>query len=202
MTAPYHLATLTAALGTVPDVLAGVERWCAAAPGTLLGCWTTELGQLNQVLVLQGFADAAASDAERQRAVMAEDPFCAARHLTAMSVDRMAAFPGLPAVRPGAPGPVYEVRTYTLRPGGLPAVLARWGEMLPGRHAVSPLLIAMHALDGAPRIVHIWPYPDLAARAEIRAKVVAQGLWPPPTAPQISTMATAIAVPALFSPLQ
>ena len=202
MSALYHLTTLTIGLGTAPEVLAGVERWCANAPGTLLGCWTADVGDLNQVLVLQGFVDDAASDVERRRALEAEDPFNCARHVTALSVDRHAAFPGVAPVRPGRMGPVYEVRRYTLRVGGLPTLLARWAEMLPARNAHSPVLVAMHALDGQPRIVHIWPYADLAERDRKRGEAVAMGIWPPPTAPQIASMQSSVVFPAPFSPLQ
>ena len=202
MTVLYHLSTLTVALGTTPGALAGVEAWCQEAPGTLLGCWTAELGELNRILLLQGFADDAGSERERHRTLHAADPFNCARHITSLSVDRCAPFPGLPAVTPGRFGPVYEVRTYALKPGGLPAVLDAWVPMLPARRAHSPLTVAMHALDGVPRIVHIWPYPDLVERGRKRAEAVAQGFWPPPTAPQIASMQSAIVLPAQFSPLQ
>lgn len=198
----YHWTTLTIALGTANQVLPGVERWCAAAPGTLLGCWTADVGDLNRVHILQGLADHGASDAERRRALMSDDPFHAAGHITALSVDRMSAFPGVPPVQTGRMGPVYEIRSYTLRPGGLPTLLGRWSEMLPARNALSPILIAMHALDGAPRIVHVWPYPDLAARDRLRTEAVSRKIWPPPTAPQIAAMQSSIAFPTPFSPLQ
>lgn len=197
-----HLATLTVGLGTGPAALAGVEAWCGDAPGTLLGCWTTELGDLNRILVLQGFADDAASDAERRRALDSTDPYGCAAQMTAMSVDRCLPFPGSPPIVPGAHGPVYEVRTYTLRPGALPTLLAAWTPMLPTRMAHSPLTVAMHTLDGAPRIVHIWPYRDLVERARLRGEAVAKGIWPPKTASQIAAMHAAIALPAAFSPLR
>ena len=202
MTALYHLSTLTVGLGTAPEVLEGVQRWCADAPGTLLGCWTADVGDLNRVLVLQGFMDDTASEAERCRALTSTDPLNCARHITAMSVDRHAAFPGVPPVRPGRMGPVYEIRSYTLLAGGLPMLLERWAEMLPARIAHSPILVAMHALDGQPRIVHIWPYADLAERDRKRAEAVAMGIWPPPTSAQIATMQSSIMFPAPFSPLQ
>ena len=65
----YEILTLNARLGGAASVLAGVkadsERKGSAA--TLLGCWTSEIGDLNQILVLRGFADDAALQTERLR---------------------------------------------------------------------------------------------------------------------------------------
>ncbi len=47
------------------------------------------------------------------------------------------------------------------------------------RTVLSPLLIAMHRLDGPPRLTHIWPYPSLDVRAATRARAVAEWGWLP-----------------------
>jgi hypothetical protein len=36
----------------------------------------------------------------------------------------------------------------------------------------------MYALDGPPRITHIWGFESLEQRAALRAKFYAAGLWP------------------------
>lgn len=53
-----------------------------------------------------------------------------------------------------------------------------------GRTALSPLTTAMYALDGAPRITHIWPYPDLDERLAIRERSTALTDWPPKQRPR------------------
>ena len=61
---------------------------------------------------------------------------------------------------------------------------------------------ALDALDGAPRITHIWPYASLDARAAIRADAVAKGVWPPKNAPEQFFAATStIGHPTAASPL-
>ena len=65
----YEIATLTIKLGTAPKAIAGIGDYVKAptAKGTLLGCWATEIGDLNQLMVLRGFADSAELLKERER---------------------------------------------------------------------------------------------------------------------------------------
>jgi len=65
-------------------------------------------------------------------------------------------------------------------------------------------VIAMHALDGAPRFTHIWPYPSLNDRAAIRADSVARGVWPPKGGPDWLTpdMRSTICLPTAVSPMR
>lgn len=78
-----------------------------------------------------------------------------------------------------APTKVYELQTYELKPGGLPPTLAGWEAAMPAREPMSHLVINMYVLDGAPRIMHIWPYSGVDERVAIRAKSYAEGIWPP-----------------------
>jgi len=83
-------------------------------------------------------------------------------------MDSYAPFPFLPPVRPGAYGKVYEFRTYKLKPGGLPPTLAGWEAAMPAREPMSHLVTNMYALDGAPRITHIWPYAQYGSVSAVR----------------------------------
>jgi hypothetical protein len=56
--------------------------------------------------------------------------------------------------------------TYVLKHGGVEPTIAAWEAAMPRRSDYSPLLAAFHSLDGPPRITHIWPYADLAQRAQ------------------------------------
>jgi hypothetical protein len=117
-------------------------------------------------------------------------------------MDSYAPFPFLLAIRPGAHGKVYEFRTYRLKPGGLRPMIAAWQTAMPAREKLSPLVINMCALDGAPRITHIWPYSSLDARAAIRTKSYAEGIWSPKGAPeQFYAANSLIAMPEAGSPL-
>jgi hypothetical protein len=201
----YEIATLTIKFGTAAQAVAGIGGHvkAAGARGTLLGCWASEIGQLNQLYLLRGFADDAEVQAERSRIVGATDPFGCGEAIVAMDFDTYAPFPFLPPVAPGKFGKVYEIRSYRLKPGGIPATIAAWQAGVPERIKLSPLVVAMYALDGPPRFTHIWPYASLDARAAIRADAVAKGIWPPKGGPEwlAGDMRSTIALPTAISPL-
>ena len=50
------------------------------------------------------------------------------------------------------------------------------------------------------RIIHIWPYKDVAERDRIRAEAVATKVWPPKIADFVLDMESKILLPAPFSP--
>jgi hypothetical protein len=53
------------------------------------------------------------------------------------------------------------------------------------------------------RFLHIWPYRSLDERVRLRAKAVADGVWPPPGGPgQLTAQQSDIYLPAAFSPLR
>jgi hypothetical protein len=200
----YEFATLSFHPLNTKKATAAAEAYVKEpeAKGQLLGCWTTDIGALGRMFVLRGFTDAVELAAERKRALFSANPFGAADVLTGLEMDSYAPFPFLPPVVPGKYGKVYEFRTYRLKPGGLPPTIAAWEAALPGRSKLSPLLINMYALDGAPRITHIWPYASLDARAAIRADSVAKAVWPPKNAPEQFYQATStIGMPTAASPL-
>lgn len=201
----YELATLSVGLGAAPKVAPGIQAYVSAsqASGTLLGCWTSDIGALNQIVVLRGFQDDAELARERERTLRSSNPFGAAEHLTRLSLDAYAPFPGLPPVETGAFGPVYELRSYVLKPGGLAPTFEGWAESLPGRTELSRMLVAMYALDGVPRITHIWPYANTNERAAIRADSVQRGVWPPRSAVWLTPeMQSTILLPTGISPLR
>jgi hypothetical protein len=113
-------------------------------------------------------------------------------------------FPFLPPIRPGQYGPIFEVRTYLLKPNGLPPTLAAWEKAAPGRQKLSPILAAMYSVTGVvTRFMHIWPYPSLDVRAATRKTAIETGVWPPPGGPDhLLTMRTDIFLPASFSPIR
>jgi hypothetical protein len=202
----YELATLTIKFGTAPTVIPAIDSYVKdpSAEGTLLGCWLMDIGELNQIVVLRSFADDATLAVERLRALNTTNPFYCGDNLTAMQLDAYAPFHWMAPVKPGAYGSVYEIRSYKLKHGGVPATMALWEKAVPARAKLSPLLLAMYALDGAPRYTHIWPYQSLAARSAIRAEAVATGVWPPKGGPEWLTgeMRNMIGLPTAISPLQ
>jgi hypothetical protein len=199
----YELATLSVGLGTAPKAAEAIGRYVAEGGGTLLGCWASDIGALNEIAVLRGFADDAALAAERERGLRSSSPFGCAEFLTRLSMDSYAPFPGLPPVETGAFGSVYEIRSYVLKPGGLAPTFEGWAEKLPDRTKVSKLVIAMYALGGVPRITHIWPYASTDERARLRAESVKAGVWPPRSSVWLTPeMRSGIFLPTAISPLR
>jgi hypothetical protein len=201
----YEIATLSIKLGTAAKAVAGIGDYVKApgAKGTLLGCWSTEIGDLNQLLLLRGFDDHAQLLRERERILHTTNPFGAGDAIASLNFDSYAPFPFLPPVKPGKYGAVYEIRTYKLKHGGVPHTIAAWEAAVPARCELSPLSIAMYALDGPPRFTHIWPFASLDVRAAVRADSVAKGIWPPKGGPDWLTgeMHSTIGLPTAISPL-
>jgi hypothetical protein len=201
----YELATLSIGMGTAPKAAEAIAAYAAesGAGGKLLGCWVSDIGALNTIAVLRGFEDDAELARERDRTLKSSSPFGCAEYLTRLSLDSYAPFPGLPPVEVGAFGPVYEIRSYVLKTGGLAPTFEGWDEKLPARTEISKLVIAMYALDGVPRITHIWPYASVNDRTRLRAESVQRGTWPPKSAVWLTPeMQSTIYLPTAISPLK
>ena len=98
---------------------------------------------------------------------------------------------------------IYEVRTYSIKPGGVAEFEKRFGEALPHRTKYSPLGAFWHTEIGPlNEVIHVWPYEDLAERDRIRAEAVKDPHWPPPTREFMVKMENKILIPAEFSPLR
>lgn len=206
----YELATMTLPFGTAGTAAANVNAFTTApeAKGELLGCWFTDIGTLNQMIVLRGFADVATLQAERERTQKSTDPFGCGAIFQTLEQHSYQGFAWMKPVRPsaesGISGPVYEIRTYGIKPGGVQPTIDLWEQYVPPREKISPCLVAMVALDGPLRFTNIWAYPTLDARSKARTDAVAQGIWPPKGGPAFLTtnMTSTIAMPTAMSPLK
>ena len=206
----YELATMTLPFGTAGQAAQNVAAYASSpeAQGKLLGCWFTDIGVLNQMIVLRGFADLASLQAERQRTQLSANPFGCGDIFQSLEQHSYQGFPWMKPVRPsaesGISGPVYEIRTYGIKAGGVQPTIDLWAQYVPPREALSPCVVAMLALDGPLRFTNIWAYPTLDARSKARADAVAQGIWPPKGGPAHLTtaMVSTIALPTAVSPLK
>jgi hypothetical protein len=205
----YELATLTLPFGTAAPAANNIQAYCSApeAQGELLGCWFSDIGVLNQMIVLRGFDTLDALQAERLRTQLSASPFDCKDIYLSLEQDSYRGFPWMKPVRPsaesGIAGPVYEIRTYGIKPGGVQPTIDLWEEYVPARERLSPCVLAMTALDGPLRFTNIWAYKSLNDRSQIRADAVAQGIWPPKGGPAHLTtdMVSTIALPSAVSPL-
>ncbi len=209
-TAPmyYELAVMTLPFGTAAQAAINTQTFCAQGQGELLGCWFSDIGVLNQMWVLRGFDDLNALQAERQRTQQNASPFGCGDFFVSLEQNSYQGFPWMKPVRPsaesGIQGPVYEIRTYGIKPGGVQPTIDLWEQAIPAREKLSPCVVAMVALDGPLRFTNIWAYPSLDARSKTRADAVAQGIWPPKGGPAHLTtqMVSTIALPTAVSPLK
>ncbi|MDR3532359.1 MAG: NIPSNAP family protein [Rhodopila sp.] len=202
----YEFAVLTTGVSQTLLAVPGIKAYVSAgeARGKLVGCWHSEFGPQNRVIVLRAFEGKKDLDAERERGLASTNPFGCAQYLTAVSMESFAPFRDMPPVKTGGLGPVYEFRSYILKPGALPETLDAWAVMVPKRTKLSPLVIAMYALDGPPRFTHIWAYPGWDERMSIRAQALRERVWPPSSAPHTLTpnMVSEVYLPTDISPLQ
>ena len=103
---------------------------------------------------------------------------------------------------------IYEMRTYRLKVGAVPAYLGLVAEEgIAVQQAHLGRLVGYFSSEIGPlnEIVHIWAYEDLNDRAGRRARLAADPRWQaflPKLQALIETMESKILVPAGFSPLR
>jgi len=204
----FELITFTVRVRTVTDALVRIEAELAKPEvgGVLMGCWASEIGQLNQIAVLRGYADEHLRQAERERFLLGGGAFGINELITDLRIENYTLFPFLEPLSAGPHGPFYELRVYDLVSSGLQPTLDGWSKAIEARTAesYSPVYAAFYATDGAlPRYLHIWPWTTLEQRLQVRTQTVADGVWPPENSgPQLRDMRSTIYLPATFSPLQ
>jgi hypothetical protein len=199
----YDVTILSVRPGTHPQALAVLGK-SLSGDASLLGCWYSDIGKVNQILLIRTATDPAAALDARLANLKDKSPFGIGEFITAMAMDTYISFDFMPPMCPGEFGPCYEVRTYELKPDGLAPTTELWRKAVPGRMTVSPLLAAMTSVTGAViRFMHIWPYKSFDERARLRDKAVADGVWPPPGGPRhLVSQQVDIYLPAPFSPMR
>jgi hypothetical protein len=176
----------------------------------LFAFWHTEVGPLNQVIHVWPYKDL--MEREKIRDYAQKDgtwPPKTAEFIVAQRSDIFIPFAMSPQTKPGKLGPYYEMRIYTLAPGGLPSIEKAWQHALPERLKFGPLAAVWYSeLGGINKFMHIWPYPSLDARTDIRRRAQEAGAWPPSAQKAGTPPYTLIAqenkilLPSAFSPLQ
>jgi hypothetical protein len=96
---------------------------------------------------------------------------------------------------------IFEIRTYTLKPGTVPQAEQAFADKIAERVKYSPLAGFWRSEVGTlNQIIHIWSYKDTNERAKIRAEVIEKKVWPPAIADFVLEMETKILYAAPFSP--
>lgn len=153
----YELTTLSVTRqgmdSAAPAVLDYVSQ--PDAQGKLLGVWRTVVGRQNQIVLLREFDSRPSLAAERERARRSSNPFRCSELMTGLDMTSFVPFDFFAPVETGPMGPLYEIRTYSLRPAGLSPLEAHWRAEARENSAAENTIIAMYAMDGSPRVVEI-----------------------------------------------
>ena len=199
----YDVTVAAVRPGTHPQALAVLENGLRG-DASLLGCWYSDIGAVNQILIIRNVINVVSGADARAAVLTSPDPWGLNDYLVGMTMDTYESFDFIAPMQPGGFGPCYEVRSYGLKPGGLAPTKELWRKAVPGRMTVSPLLAAMTAVTGAAnRFMHIWPYKSFDERARLRDKAVADKVWPPPGGPgHLVSQQVDIYLPAVFSPMK
>lgn len=170
----------------------------------LAACWQTEIGPLNQVIHVWGYDSVL--DRNRICAEASQDdtwPPDNGHLIVNMKSEIMKPTPFTGQLEPADVGPYFEMRRYTLKPGGAPEMIRRWTEHLPGRLQRSPLVGVFTSEIGKLNLwVPIWGYRSLNQRMEIRKELKAAGIWPPPGDTLVTHQENQIMLAAPFSPIR
>ncbi|TEA78995.1 NIPSNAP family protein [Allopusillimonas ginsengisoli] len=103
---------------------------------------------------------------------------------------------------------IVELRTYTIKPGGVPAYLDVYmREAMEVQKKHLPHMVGYFSTDIGPlnQIVHMWGYADLNERARCRDALYADPAWQVAVKKLlelIDVMETKILVPTIFSPIK
>jgi hypothetical protein len=184
------------------------QRFAEALPArttlsSLAGFWHSEIGVLNQIILLWPYASLAERDRIQAKTANVKGWPPDIREFT-VNEEAMILKPApfSPPLEPRKLGGIYEIRCYTYQRGTIPIVIERWAPMMAERTKLSPLVGCWYT-DIGPlhRWVHIWAYADAGEWQRTRAEAVSRGIWPPDTAEYMVKMENMLTIPAPFSPL-
>jgi len=200
-----EMRTYDLAPGNVP---LAEERFAAGLPyrtkfSPLGAFFHAEIGPLNRIIHLWPYEDLGHRDKVRAEANdrVSWPPKIAELAVQQESKILMPA-PFSPALKPAKLGELYEIRTYTVKPGMMPQMVEEWGKNVEERVKISPLaFVGFTELGPLNQWVHIWAYADMNERNRLRAAAAATGKWPPKTTPFLLRQETAFVIPTDFSPL-
>jgi hypothetical protein len=209
----YELRTYTTKQGTVQDVAKAAGTVARDIRkddyGKLEGYWVSDIGPLNQVLHLWSYSDL--NERERLRAALAKNarwnseyiplirPNLIRQEVRLLNVVRA---PAAPAKTPN----IYELRAYRAKPGGLRPWVDLFTKALEAREKYSKIVGLWTTEAPQPNeVCHIWAYPDLNARAEVRAAATKDPAWQAflkESAQHLEELHSTVMMPAAHSPLK
>jgi len=209
----YELRTYTLRQGALADVVKAASTVSRDIRGDnygkLEGYWQTEIGPLNQVMHLWSYQDP--NQRARLRAELGKNPRWGAEYIPLIrphlvrQETRLLNGVRAPTAPERTPN-IYEFRNYRARPGAAQQWLQLFTEALEVRETYSKI-VGLWATE-APQVnevCHIWAYPDLNARAAVRAAVAKDPGWQEflkGSTGLLEEMHSTVMLPAPHSPLK
>ena len=188
--------------GHMSDVAALTEttRWSTDFPDeAIIGIWTSEIGRLNQLVVL--------SESSRSTEVRPTSPRDEGilRYLTA--TETVSLLPQRPITWKGSGQKMlYELRQYNFAPNGMDKFLTLFGEVVPLRETYSEIVAWWRPTSGVvQQMVHLWVYRDFEHRSEVRSRCMADPKWLAyldSVYPLLGEMQSTLLIPTGASPMQ
>src|ERR1041385_3117269 len=127
--------------GATPSFMKAFEAGLAARTkiSPLGGIWSSEIGTLNQIVHMWPYESYEARErigAEARKT--GQWPPKTHEFILFQESKLLQPAPFSPGREPRRLGNVYEIRTYTYKPGAMPTVLERFGKIIPERVKLSP----------------------------------------------------------------
>jgi len=202
----YEFRTYILQPRTMPEFLKRFEEMLPKRQeiSPLAACWFTEVGSLNEVTHVWPYENMAERSRLRAEAVKANAwPPKVHDLIVEMKSEIFEPLPFSPPLTPSDNGPIFEMRSYVIKPASTPQMAKNWTESLPERLKLSPLTgVFTSELGGLNQWVHIWAYKSMEHRAQVRDKAMAEGIWPPKGPSPVVRMQNRIMLPASFSPIR
>ena len=209
----HELRSYTFQPGAVPTYLKAAETIGRPVRGNEYGLnhgyWTTEFGTLNQIWHLWSYESLA--ERTRLRAELSNNERWTQEFLPAIRPlmvrqDIRLLNPLVDIRPPDAEGGVYELRTYRMHVGMAPAWTHLLKSYLPMRETYSKIVGLWICEAPQPNeVVHLWNYPDVAARLKARAAVSKDPAWQEflgKATQMIAEMHSVLLLPTNYSPMK
>ncbi len=193
--------------GSIPEVVKrfgeALEKSGRNKVAPLGGFFHTEVGPLNRIIHCWPYESLGAREKLRAEAMKLSGwPPPIGEFIEEMESKIINLAPFSPKLGDRRLGNLYEIRTYTMQPGGAQIVIDAWAEKIEGREKFSPMAFCGHTeIAGLNQWIHVWAYKDVAERFSVRDAARASGAWPPNTRGQFVRQENMLVVPAAFSPL-
>eukprot|EP00794_Sanderia_malayensis_P014268 gene14268-15755_t len=182
---------------------------CEEFPGNLVGSWVTQYGELDQVVHLWSYKGGYKSASEAKNFLATDKEFLEYSKKRNGFLRRrvnqlLHEFSFWDSPQPRDPSHIYELRSYTLKPGTLIEWGNNWGNAIKIRQqdAVGGFFSQIGSLY---QVHHIWAYKDLNHRKSAREQMWQEPGWGDcvaNTVPLVNNMESRLLVPTSFSPTQ